>query len=608
MAIPSDDIELRDTHIQMPLVHHGSRTPRVKIEKKTLTWILATWPLAVHFFLTLLIAAVMCTVVNRHNFSITSRRPEVMQADGSVTRMGYTLLQTDVTTALSFSQTIIRSIGAMWTAPMMWRCIYILLEEEGLSLTDIGWMLKWHLPAKLRGTKMTTVVVIAIIILFSIPSNLSSPILTGSITWRPVEYHVSGLIPVEGIAVATDGMNWDFYTKYTSALSTPILQQGAAFADMSWGRDNNSAIAASSMKRVLPSTQNVPIGSILDNVTVPYFIVDEFTWTPDQSAPAAFTAAILNSTNPTTFNPFLDAEGPYVALLPDGKKFGPSLADDAPFPNPTIVSKTTSLMVLVDRIFNSTNTTACSHTGTLYFGDVPPELTLYPYFQAATPPDNPSVTNCQTYANITYRAGVATCTECIFSDQTVVEFFYDNDTLPDPLPDAMTELALTLTPMLGKFMLLGNMTLVSPYNNINNFVTQVVSRSYQMAWTALTNKFQSPSTSVSSSVEIVIQLSEAEVAVWRVYVWLVLNLLLTLTGPLFFFVQGMDRATVIDSQIAVLLLNPEGVLDGLDRDLGNLSMLTDEDSKAVGRLGLEERDGKRCLKLFSEFKSEFKSI
>ena len=585
-GMPGSNGEIDDA----PLVQTTGKSLRAQIEDNTTTRIRAVWPLITHFILTFVIAVVVITLIDHHSFSITSRWPDVIQADASVTRLGFTLLQSDITTALSSSLTMTRFVAVLWTASTVWRCIFILLEKEGIDLRDIAWMLHWGLPARLKGT---TFLQIAVILLASFPIQFSSPILMGSITWKPSEFSVVGDKLVTGISVSTYGYEWDQYSRYTPQIGDTVIQLGTGIADIAWGKDGDDT--ASSIKRVLPTTRPLPTGAILNNVTVPYFVVDAFEWIENPDIAISQIWSTDDAGN--HFNPFMNAEGPYVGFFPVNGTWGPSPSSDAGLPQPTIMSETRILVTLVDRVFNTTNTTGCTNRTTRYYGEIASDISLVPAFYEDPPSSSSGVTNCYTYARVTYRAGVRSCNKCSLSAQTVLQFG-DGSTASELQPDVMTSDALALAPMLAQSMIMGNISVPSPINNINDFVPEVLSRSYQAAWTALTDKFQSPLTSTATSVVIPVQqLSQAHVVRWRVYIWMVLNFMLMLSGVCFFYVQSScQKRMVIDAQIATLLLDSGEVLrDHAKRQLDDLSILTDKDVQEVGQLRLVEENGRRML-------------
>jgi hypothetical protein len=335
----------------------------------------------------------------------------------------------------------------------------------------------------------------------------------------------------------------------------------------------------------------------LTNATTPYLIIDALDWVRDPQVSHALFQEGQGRWSPDSdlarpFVPFSNwTDNPFVALVPDHNQWGMTAQQ---WPQPTIVSETRTMMLVADRILNATSTTTCSRN-TGYLGYVPPEIILEADFHNELPP-MPSYTICFAYANVTYRAGVVPCLHCNFSASMVLEMASDA-VVPKLQPDVMTVDALSLAPKVAQFMLLGNFSAPNAWNNTNDFVREMLVRSYQAAWNALTDRFESPSTSVTSSVMIPVPLSQACVASWRIYLWAGLNFMLTLSGLLFWIVRKKcKKPMVINAGVAAFLVNPVKVLDVAKRELDDLSTLLDADSEAVGPMKFElSEDNHRVL-------------
>lgn len=162
----------------------------------------------------------------------------------------------------------------------------------------------------------------AIILLAAFPAQFSSPILTGSITWKSSELLVNGDTPINGISISTEGIDWVQYQKYGWVIADTIVQRANAIADVAWGgniQDDASTTTTMTLpKRVLPTTQYLPVGSMLANTTTPYFIIDTFDWVRDPQVSYSLYQRtwslpdILDQASP-----FRNAEGPFVSLVPN---------------------------------------------------------------------------------------------------------------------------------------------------------------------------------------------------------------------------------------------------------------------------------------------------
>ena len=78
-------------------------------------------------------------------------------------------------------------------------------------------------------------------------------------------------------------------------------------------------------------------------------------------------------------------------------------------------------------------------------------------------------------------------------------------------------------------------------------------------------------------------------------VWIIINILLTLSAVPFVFVQRRcQKPLVVDAAIAALLLDTSRVLANDQQGLCDLSLLTEKDLK-IGPLRLQEEHGHRFV-------------
>jgi len=161
------------------------------------------------------------------------------------------------------------------------------------------------------------------------------------------------------------------------------------------------------------------------------------------------------------------------------------------------------------------------------------------------------------------------------------------------IADPMTFEATTLMPLLSTNMGLGESS-VSPSANITQYIMDILPRSYRAAWTALSDNLTT-NTTLTTSVTVPVPVLIAHVQLWRVYLWVVLNLMLTLSGILLLFVQYLCvNRLVVDTGIAVLLLDTQREEEKNPRGLSSFSKLTDEDSQ-IGLLRLRNEGGKKYV-------------
>ena len=462
---------------------------------------------------------------------------------------------------------------------MTWRCTFILMEKTGVSLEDISWITTFQMPAKLAVRQGTTITIIAIILLLAFPSQLSAPILTGSITWAPGENTAQGDQPATDITLASDGTAWSDYRTYSEDVQA-VSARALGIADTAWG----GLKAGTTMKRILQSTTHLPVNSTLNNITIPYFTVDAIEWIKNPALNASdpadsITQHDIDAVQPGgSFNPYF-VGALVTAFIPDGA-WGPPTTG---YPSPTTISETRTMWALYNHISSATPPTSCSPSNDGFFGGLPSDVNFYVDVHAG------AYTNCIVFARVTYTAGAAVCDSCRLSASTVAQ----PDAAVQVIADPMTFEATTLMPLLSTNMGLGGSS-VSPSANITQYIMDILPRSYGAAWTALSDYLAADAT-LTTSVTIPVPVLTAHVRLWRVYLWVVLNLMLTLSGMLLLFVQHLCvNRLVVDTDIAILLLDTRRVQEKDRYGLSNLSKLTKEDSQ-IGLLRLQNEGGHKYV-------------
>jgi hypothetical protein len=131
------ETEATDTH-GSPRLETSEKPPASHTrtgENITRIWVLATLPLILHFASVLILIIVFRFYIAGHDFNLESRQA----------LLKFTPLQSDITTAISSAITIYRFFAGMWTAAMLWRCVFILMEKGGISLEQIDSLLTWQM-------------------------------------------------------------------------------------------------------------------------------------------------------------------------------------------------------------------------------------------------------------------------------------------------------------------------------------------------------------------------------------------------------------------------------------------------------------------------------
>ena len=329
---------------------------------------------------------------------------------------------------------------------------------------------------------------------------------------------------------------------------------------------------------------HLPINSTLSNVALPYFAVTKLEWIKDPWTELP-EGLILSLRSASGYNPLF-----YSQYDPDytHRQLVYSFALipvnwDEPTPPPVPFTGTvTETRILAGVYSQSTQVqdppcSAQSPFGTISQGIGLVNLTVFR-----------SIPGCYIFARITYVAGASRCTNCRTSSWLTVQ----NDTSLTVLPDILTVDALDLMSLVATQMAAENVSVPETYNNLDGYVTGLLTRSYGGAWNFLMDSYISAQDlAVKSDVQVAVPTSRANVLWWRVLLWLLLNMMFTLSGLLFLFLQSLCRQpVVVDTSIAALLLDTSDVLHKKNRALCKFSKLV-KDDEGIGYLELRQEYG-----------------
>ena len=480
-------------------------------------------PFLAHSSFVALTSFVLLYYVDGRHFHTTFRRDQIIQADGSTTLSEYYILQSDITTMVSILASVARILGAWWATDIICRCIFLFMEKGGLSLQGVECMLGGFPSFPSHSTLGNQIVFLAVLgAIFSL--NFYSSILTGSITWKPGYTLSHGSKPVTNITRGATGNSLQDFLVY-NLTQTQVYFTSAIMANAAWGGGGGNL---TTMKRVLPSTQLLSNGSIIHNVTIPYFAVDDFTWikNPDSVLTKAQTDVACD-VGPSS--PFSSRKG-LLGLVPDNL-WGPLKENDSQSMREPHVENRTRLLVIRTKWVPLGADGQLTGEGCQQDGpdglDIPPDVGRH---RAVHPGASDE---CFVFAWVRVRAGVAQCQSCPITLPTVVQ--HDGNQNP-PLrlePDALTSQAIAISAIVGTWMILFNYGVPSPnaISDIQPRAVELLSRAYQVAWNSLTEQFGMELE--ETELEIAVKTSQAFVQKWRVYFWISLHLVVLVIGLCF---------------------------------------------------------------------------
>jgi len=157
---------------------------------------------------------------------------------------------------------------------------------------------------------------------------------------------------------------------------------------------------------------------------------------------------------------------------------------------------------------------------------------------------------------------VLTCTNCPIVLDSVVEA--DSST-SNPIstwtaePDTMVEQAIALMPEVLFYMKIGNSSNIPLWHNLDGYTRGMLTVAYQASWNALITDFQANDTTTVLSPQYPVLV--ASITRWRILVWLLLNVSLTVSGVILSVLQRSCQAkTIQNPPLTALMIDTSAVL------------------------------------------------
>lgn len=519
--------------------------------------------------------------VDQRAFNVIDRRPYYQLANGTEARLpqsDWYPLQSDITTIISGAFNLLGKCYSAWIAVMTWNYAFLLLEKNGMQLQSLSSMISLPFipalfpppgyesaPSELHrsddfsrnhgSARKWLAFSIALTMLSAFPASFSPPIATGSISWHASTRNISNADIVRDIGI--QGANYGDFNPWASWLSDVdfrprYVQRASALTVHAWNSVSDTSRSTPTLKRVLPSVQSLPVGSSLNNVTIPMFVIESFDWITDSSDVSstqlaflspAYTPGVMYSaaanTNPS--NPLQSTPG-VLALLPDAP-YNSSAYDSSLLPQPMMIQSKTGVVAV-----NTNYDAYCDDSTIGIFGQLPPNIftsgakNIWGY------------TSCFVFAKITYSAGAAVCNGC----EVVFPLVVQNPAGVELTlqPDEATEQTMyVMSDVIGE-LASSNVTMPILWDSLEAYTKEVLVRGYSSAWTVMSEMIAFYSPKPSTFVTIPIPTSRAFVDRRRLWGWYALQVLTFIGGLVFLMhIRMADRYPITNPLIHGLMLD-----------------------------------------------------
>ncbi|KAG8705031.1 hypothetical protein FRC11_009369 [Ceratobasidium sp. 423] len=502
------------------------------------------WALITHAILSVGVVAFIFFGIENRPFNVTGHFATVQIIGGNTTTLPFSLTQSDIVTILSSIIAVQKWAIMAWVVPLCWRIAMFLMERRGLRHGDLKTLIDFRLLNPRTYLHSLTTFVIGTLLLASLAANLSTPIVTGSISWVPKNQLAHGLDldPAWFLGVEVGPLS-PVADQYAQGLDyrEAFVGYSVGRVNIGWGNDTEKGV----YKRVAggePGEQirSLAIDSIIENVTLPYFEVHSIEWIKNFSDIHNFpingtdTEEILlkplNRSNPTdlTWLPL-----GYALLIPNAVTNWSSDPMDAT----TITDKRLLMFYHAVKYGSGTWNLTLDLPDDVYRAQE--DIWYY------------------SFAWVTFSAGVGRCKEynCVISSPSTVQ----NNTPIELEPHRLTARALAIAPSVSINLVAENSSIPFPLYNVSDYIEAVLVRSYSGAWITLNYEFSTEEFNagyVPSLPALV-----ADVNRGRVYGWLGIQLSVTLLSIVFLILQSrLSKHPLIgDTSLTAFYLDTTGV-------------------------------------------------
>ncbi|RYP72578.1 hypothetical protein DL771_004073 [Monosporascus sp. 5C6A] len=461
-----------------------------------------------------------------------------MAGDDSNPRLvdGRLLLRvSDITTMVSVALVIIRIIVGWWSAIILWASGRYMLHRAA-ARTDhrtVSRMIRSKLPPWLQSVRnfptgfpawTISAALLAILI-----QAFISPILTGSINWNATFRISNTAVSVSSADPTAAPGVWYWYNAQGSFDKRAYLRSAAGYASSAWADPSTVDPHGNSLVgngcRHIVNDDGLPRNSVLVDALLPCINVNSISWyRPDDVIPEDDWGVSGQELTLVDDDPwYYYRAGVTLVYDVNRTRETPNPYDRLPSADTFSGNMTVALMVYrrtydVDPI--------CQMLPNTIFGD----MGALPYVVRERLPTAGNE-NCYLVGRIDFTAGVTRSSRATYISPRLVE---DTTPIEDVVyePHPWVWDAIWMMPDLMTMLAVMNTSQLPTYNNIDDYVGNMVRQGYLGAWDMLSHSFDRPESAESYSAFPAESRLLADVSFVRVFTWLGLCLLMTISGVL----------------------------------------------------------------------------
>lgn len=520
------------------LMPHHDCHPRKEHHHWLFNTMQAWWLVPSHLAMTAIVTTVLYKIngkVFRYNSSFGDNANDLP-----------TLYPSDIATIVSTLLVITRMFASAWQALCAWRCVFVLLEKAGIRLEDINWILSRGLLTPPLHKCSSWHVLSSLALLMAWPAQVASPIAQGSINWIPEYMHQWSDVP--GSVPSVTNMQsplWDEFWKYPQFRDIVVKSAaGRAAMAFEW-KDVAAQLEPIVAQRISPAFERMEMrGSFIDNVIAPVIYLDNVSWV-EEDLPTGINTSLLEGDSG-----YLNFSGETSPLLIDHLRGNAGILKDW---KPVPVSGDQDLWTgeqfaaLLVGSCSGTDDSDCTwdfapQTGRIFYRLLNNKIkNCYRVLKLNV---TAGITNCETREPLSCQVGNSSVATLLPFGQRVP---VNTDLILPVVFNMMPEVMQALVAMAG----LENMDAGAQQEveaNPQLYLETLITAAYQGTWSALTGYFGDGELDyyVKSAIPVIV----AQVSIPRVVVWLLLNVLLTISGALLCTMQYIcNQPPLIDKFI-----------------------------------------------------------
>jgi len=460
----------------------------------------------------------------------------------------------DVTTLVSVGLVVVKILGGSWSTLAVWACGHYLLygAQDPYTPSQVSFMIRWKLPfRRLPASPRNWVISIGLLLIFV--QALISPLLSGAVNWNVSSVASGSTVWVNSTDPTAAFSGWYWYFTQVPFNIRPGLRAAAGYASLMWADSTAVSAKGTSLTgngcRMVVNNNDLPQNSTLENAVIPCINIHGITWYTSANNVSVSQSNLIEVSDSLS----LVGDSPSTYYNPgESVVFDPSLLWDSTQntkvpPVATMFSGTKTVGLLVER--QDATTPPCIDLDPTIFGSVDK---LGYYFISY---GNAYNKNCYLVGDIHFTAGVTTSAKSKYIASRVVE---DQTPIDEVIfsPNAWVQESIWLLPDLMTMISVMNSSQLPTYNNIDGYVELLLRQSYTAAWSMYHNSYDEDGILLKATPQE--PRLKADVSFPRVFSWLALCLLMTVSGIMLLVLVLRAEDLVLAEKLAQTELEKNG--------------------------------------------------